>query len=104
LTESACQSSSPPRMGFFYRKSLKFGPFRVNLSKSGIGVSVGGPGFRVGTSSRGRKYTSFSIPGTGVGYRKSGLGCLILIAGIPSGILLLRLFASMLPALPTFSL
>ena len=37
-------------MGFFYRKSVTFGPFRVNLSKSGIGYSVGGKGFRVGTS------------------------------------------------------
>jgi hypothetical protein len=29
-------------MGFFYRKSVNFGPFRVNLSKSGVGHSVGG--------------------------------------------------------------
>jgi Protein of unknown function (DUF4236) len=28
-------------MGFFYRKSVNFGPFRVNLSKSGVGYSVG---------------------------------------------------------------
>jgi hypothetical protein len=28
-------------MGFYIRKSLGFGPFRLNLSKSGIGVSVG---------------------------------------------------------------
>jgi hypothetical protein len=32
-------------MGFFYRKSVNFGPFRVNLSKSGVGYSVGGRGF-----------------------------------------------------------
>jgi|GEM_PF-1030933 len=32
-------------MGFFYRKSVNFGPFRVNLSKSGLGYSVGGKGF-----------------------------------------------------------
>ena len=32
-------------MGFFYRKSVNFGPFRVNLSKSGVGYSVGGKGF-----------------------------------------------------------
>ncbi len=73
-------------MGFTYRKSINLGPFRVNLSKSGLGYSVGGRGFRVGTTSRGRKYTSFSIPGTGVGYRKSGAGCLALLASIPATI------------------
>jgi hypothetical protein len=31
-------------MGFFYRKSVNLGPFRVNLSKSGVGYSVGGKG------------------------------------------------------------
>ena len=73
-------------MGFYYRKSVNLGPFRVNLSKSGVGYSVGGRGFRVGTTSRGRKYTSFSIPGTGIGYRKSGAGCLVLLASIPATI------------------
>ena len=73
-------------MGFYYRKSVNLGPFRVNLSKSGVGYSVGGRGFRVGTTPRGKKYTSFSIPGTGVGYRKSGAGCHFLLAGIPATI------------------
>jgi hypothetical protein len=40
-------------MGFYVRKSLKAGPFRFNLSKSGVGVSTGVPGFRVGTGPRG---------------------------------------------------
>ncbi|MFM8717863.1 MAG: DUF4236 domain-containing protein [Spartobacteria bacterium] len=78
-------------MGFYYRKSVNLGPFRVNLSKSGVGYSVGGRGFRVGTTSRGRKYTSFGIPGTGIAYRKSGAGCLVLLAGIPAAIGLSRL-------------
>ena len=43
-------------MGFYYRKSVNLGPFRVNIGKSGLGYSVGGRGFRVGKSSRGRKY------------------------------------------------
>jgi hypothetical protein len=104
-------------MGFYYRKSVNLGPFRVNLSKSGLGYSVGGRGFRVGTTARGKKIlprphptglarwaalragyraaaqppgSSFSIPGTGVGYRKSGTGCLVLAAGIPTAILLGR--------------
>ncbi|MCE5322558.1 DUF4236 domain-containing protein [bacterium] len=40
-------------MGFYLRKSLKVGPVRFNLSKSGIGVSAGIKGFRVGTGPRG---------------------------------------------------
>jgi hypothetical protein len=40
-------------MGIYIRKSIKAGPFRFNLSKSGIGVSTGIPGFRVGISPRG---------------------------------------------------
>jgi hypothetical protein len=76
----------PVLMGFYYRKSVNLGPFRVNLSKSGLGSSVGGRGFRVGTTARGKKYTSFSVPGTGIGYRKSGAGCLVFLAGIPATI------------------
>jgi hypothetical protein len=77
-------------MGFYYRKSVNLGPFRVNIGKSGLGYSVGGRGFRVGTTSRGRKYTSFSIPGTGIGYRKSGAGCLVLLLAIPASLVVSR--------------
>ena len=70
-------------MGFSYRKSVNLGPFRVNLSQSGFGYSVGGRGFRTGVSARGRRYTSFGLPGIGLSYRKSGgCGCLILIAAV----------------------
>ena len=69
------------RMGFYYRKSVNVGPFRVNLGKSGIGYSVGTRGFRTGLSSRGRRYTTFSLPGTGIGYRTSrrAAGCMVLL-------------------------
>lgn len=67
-------------MGWYYRKSVNFGPFRVNLSKSGLGYSLGGRGFRVGVTARGRRYTSASIPGTGIGYRSGSTGCLLMIA------------------------
>ncbi|HDR9767552.1 TPA: DUF4236 domain-containing protein [Burkholderia cepacia ATCC 25416] len=49
-------------MGLSYRKSISAGPFRFNLSGSGIGVSVGMPGFRVGTGPRGN-YVSISKGG-----------------------------------------
>jgi hypothetical protein len=70
-------------MGFYYRKSVGLGPFRVNLSKSGVGYSVGGPGFRTGLNPRGRRYTTFTVPGTGLGYRTSkSQGCLVLVIGL----------------------
>lgn len=40
-------------MGFYLRKSISAGPFRFNLSGSGLGLSVGVKGFRVGTGPRG---------------------------------------------------
>lgn len=40
-------------MGFYLRKSVSVGPFRFNLSNSGVGVSAGITGFRVGTGPRG---------------------------------------------------
>lgn len=69
-------------MGFYYRRSVGAGPFRLNLSKSGIGYSVGTRGFRTGRSGSGRRYTTFSLPGTGMGYRSYGRksGCMILVA------------------------
>jgi len=48
----------PVLMGFTYRKSVHLWPFRVNLSKSGLGYSVGGRGFRFGTTARGKNIAS----------------------------------------------
>jgi len=57
-------------MGFRFRKSVNFGPFRVNFSKSGIGYSVGGKGFRATKKAGGGFRTTASIPGTGISYTK----------------------------------
>ena len=80
-------------MGFYFRRSASFGPFRVNLSKSGVGYSIGGRGFRTGVSGSGRRYTSCGIPGTGFGYRQyagrggGAGGCLVfLVAGLSSAL------------------
>lgn len=53
-------------MAWRFRKSSKLGPLRLNLSKSGIGTSIGVRGFRVGKDAKGRSYTATSIPGTGI--------------------------------------
>ena len=54
------------RMAWRLRKSLKLGPIKLNLSKSGVGASIGVRGLRVGTDAKGRSYTATSIPGTGL--------------------------------------
>jgi hypothetical protein len=61
------------RMAWRFRKSIKLGPLRLNLSKSGIGTSIGVRGFRVGQDAKGRSYTAASIPGTGI-YNRSYSG------------------------------
>lgn len=55
-------------MGFRFRKSVNLGPLRVNFSKSGVGYSVGGKGFRATKKAGGGFRTTASIPGTGISY------------------------------------
>ena len=55
-------------MGFRFRKSIVMGPFRVNVSKSGLGWSVGAPGARYTRLANGRTRITTSIPGTGVSW------------------------------------
>jgi hypothetical protein len=40
-------------MGFYIRKGFNFGPLRLNLSRSGLGASVGVKGARIGIGPRG---------------------------------------------------
>ena len=62
-------------MGFRFRKSANIGPLRVNFSKSGVGYSVGGKGFRVTKRADGKTQTTASVPGTGIAYTQvSGRG------------------------------
>ena len=67
-------------MGWIFRRSVRFGPLKVNFSKSGVGYSVGGRGFRTGVRADGRRYTSVGIPGTGISHMSTskpatGTGC-----------------------------
>lgn len=60
-------------MGFYIRKSINVGPFRFNLSGSGVGVSTGIKGFRIGSGPRGNYihmgrggvYFRTTLPGPG---------------------------------------
>ena len=40
-------------MGLYIRKAWSFGPFRINLSKGGLGFSFGFTGLRVGINRHG---------------------------------------------------
>lgn len=60
-------------MGWNFRRSIRLGPFRFNLSKSGVGGSVGIPGVRVGKDAKGCTYQQTSVPGTGI-YRRDYSG------------------------------
>lgn len=59
-------------MGWSFHKSIKIGPFRINIGKTGVGFSVGSHGFRTGVKSNGSTYRSISIPGTGIRYTSVG--------------------------------
>ena len=60
-------------MPFYIRDSVTLGPFRFNLSKSGVGVSAGVKGFRLGTGPKGHYIHAGA---NGIYYRKTlgGLG------------------------------
>lgn len=60
-------------MGFYFRRSSSFGPFRLNFSKSGIGASVGVKGARVTRSSRGTTY--ITVGSGGFYYRQNLFSC-----------------------------
>jgi len=49
-----------------FRKSVKVGGVRFNLSKSGIGASIGTKGLRAGFSPSKGNYYSYNLPGTGL--------------------------------------
>ena len=55
-------------MGFYFRKSVNLGGLRFNFSKSGVGVSTGVKGFRIGKGPRGN-YVQMGR--NGIYYRKT---------------------------------
>jgi len=58
-------------MGFRLYKSVKLGKgVRLNLSKTGVGISAGVRGARYSVHSSGRTVRTLGVPGTGVYYRK----------------------------------
>ncbi|WP_212744394.1 DUF4236 domain-containing protein [Rhodococcus sp. Q] len=59
-------------MGFRFQKRIKLAPgVSLNVSKSGIGYSVGGKGVRVTKSANGRVTRTLSVPGTGLSHSQT---------------------------------
>ena len=59
-------------MGFRFSKRIRLHKLvNLNLSKGGVGVSVGVPGARFSINSKGRSQASVGIPGTGLSYVKA---------------------------------
>ena len=59
-------------MGYRYRKSFKLGPFRINLSKSGVGWSVGNKYARYTRKANGGTRITTTLPGTGISLQNRG--------------------------------
>lgn len=56
-------------MGFRFRKSFNLGKgIKINLSKSGIGYSVGTKGVRVSKTAKGTVRKTVTLPGSGLSY------------------------------------
>ncbi|MBQ3330710.1 MAG: DUF4236 domain-containing protein [Ruminococcus sp.] len=59
-------------MGLRFRKTISLLPgVRLNISKSGLGISAGVPGLRGSINTSGRVTGTASIPGTGISYQKT---------------------------------
>jgi hypothetical protein len=53
-------------MSWRVRRVFSTGPFRLNLSRRGVGWSIGVPGLRYGRSAVGTPYISVGFPGLGL--------------------------------------
>lgn len=59
-------------MGLNFRKSISLGKLaKLNLSKSGVGISFGVKGARYSVNTNGTRRATLGIPGTGVSYTKT---------------------------------
>ena len=62
-------------MSLRYRKSIKIAPgLKLNVTKTGLGMTVGGKGAHYSVHTGGRRTTSVGIPGTGLYYQNRTSG------------------------------
>jgi hypothetical protein len=61
-------------LGLWFQRRIRVLPgVHLNVSLSGVGVSVGGRGFHAGVTARGQRYVSAGLPGTGLSVRQYSL-------------------------------
>ena len=56
--------AADPAMGFYIRKSISVGPVRFDLSQSGIDLSTGIKGFRIGSGPSGGTIFTWGVAGS----------------------------------------
>ena len=57
--------------GLRFQRRIRVLPgVHLNVSLSGVGVSVGSGGFHAGVTARGQRYVSAGLPGTGLSVRQ----------------------------------
>ena len=61
-------------MPFTWRRSTTLGPFRLTASKRGYSLSAGNRVYRQTVNSRGRRTTTWRLPGAGISWRKTRRG------------------------------
>lgn len=71
-------------MGFNFRKSIKMGPARINLSKSGVGYSIGAGGLRYTKSPKKKKKKEKITFSSAIGYLFGLLIIFFFLAAIAS--------------------
>lgn len=94
-------------MGLRFQRRVRLAPgVRLNLSKSGVGGSLGRTGLRVGIDATGKTYFSVGLPGTGLSYRATigspvtpatlrQVAYIVVGAGVVVGLLLVWLVRSL---------
>lgn len=74
-------------MSLRYRRSVKLGKgVKLNLTKTGVGLTVGGKGAHYSVHSSGRRTTSVGIPGTGLYYQNRTGGSSRKTVGTPHNV------------------
>jgi hypothetical protein len=75
-------------MGYFrFRKTIGILPgVRLNLSKTGVSTSLGGPGASLNVG-RGQRNVTVGVPGTGMSYRTPATTSLFLALLVVAGVI-----------------
>jgi Protein of unknown function (DUF4236) len=90
-------------MGFRFQKRITILPgVHLNLSKTGVSVSLGGHGATINAGTQGQRTVTLGIPGTGLSYKmplSAGVGLIIVALVVVLGLVWLIAPGVIRPAL-----